>query len=240
MTKRAKYIANLTDLIIKQIRYNFKIIFGGKFFYFLLAAVGFFVLVAVINLFSNSNPQEEDVYYLLLFPGILLVFYPTTFGIQNDDDSRMLEIIFGIPNYRYKVWLVRFVLICVMVFGILLILGFLSSIALVSFPVIEIVSHLMFPVFFLGALGFMFSTLVKNGNGTAVTMIVIGLGLWILSGEFSNSEWNVFFNPFDMPSDMNETIWEERIFSNRLYLICGGVIALLYGLMNLQHREKFI
>jgi uncharacterized membrane protein YwzB len=127
-----------------------------------------------------------------------------------------------------------------MVFGILLILGLLSSIALVSFPIVEIVSHLMFPVFFLGALSFMFSTVVKNGNGTAVTMIVIGIGLWILSGEISNSEWNVFFNPFDMPGDMNETIWEERIFSNRLYLVCGGVIALLYGLMNLQNREKFI
>jgi hypothetical protein len=98
----------------------------------------------------------------------------------------------------------------------------------------------MFPVFFLGALSFMFSTLVKNGNGTAVTMIVIGLGLWILSGEISNNEWNVFFNPFDIPGDMNEIIWEERIFSNRLYLICGGVVALLYGLMNLQKREKFI
>ena len=152
----------------------------------------------------------------------------------------MLEIIFGIPNYRYKVWLVRFALIQVMVFAILLVLGLLSSLALVSIPVFEIVSQLMFLVLFLGALGFMFSTVVKNGNGTAVTMIIIGLGLWILSGEISNSEWNVFFNPFHMPSDMNETIWEERIFSNRLYLICGGVIALLFGLMNLQHREKFI
>jgi hypothetical protein len=240
MTKRTKYIANLTDLIIKQIRYNFKIIFGGKFFYFLLAAVGFFIMVSTISLFSNANPDEGDIYNLLIFPGILLVFYPTTFGIQNDDDSRMLEIIFGIPDYRYKVWLVRFALIHVMVFAILLVLGLLSSLALVSIPVFEIVSQLMFLVFFLGALGFMFSTVVKNGNGTAVTMIVIGLGLWILSGEISNSEWNVFFNPFHMPSDMNETIWEERIFSNRLYLICGGVIALLYGLMNLQNREKFI
>ena len=98
----------------------------------------------------------------------------------------------------------------------------------------------MFPIFFLGALGFMFSTLVKNGNGSAVVMIIIGIFLWILSGEISQSEWNVFFNPFDIPSDMNETIWVERTFYNRLYLACGGVMSLLYGLMNLQKREKFI
>lgn len=240
MNHGTKYFTNLSDLVLKQIRYNFKIIFGGKFFYFLLAAVGFFLMVSTISLFSNSNPDEGDIYNLLIFPGILLVFYPTTFGIQNDDDSRMLEIIFGIPNYRYKVWLLRFALIQVMVFAILLVLGLVSSLALVAIPIFEIVSHLMFLVFFLGALAFMFSTVVKNGNGTAVVMIIIGLALWILSEPINNSEWNVFLNPLHMPSDMNETIWEERVFSNRLYLICGGIVALLVGLMNLQKREKFI
>ena len=240
MTNKTKHISNLIDLILKQTRYNFKIIFAGKFFFFLLAAFGFFVLVTTINLFSNSSISEEGIFYLLLFPGILLTFYPAVFGIQNDDDSRMLEIIFGIPNYRYKVWLVRFVLIYFMVFGILLILAFLSTIALVSFPIVEMVSQIMFPLFFLGSLGFMFSTLVRNGNGAAVVMIIIGLFLFILSGNIGESVWNVFFNPFNMPSDMNETIWEERIFNNRLYQVCAGVVALLYGLINLQNREKFI
>ena len=240
MSKQVKHISNLIDLILKQIRYNFKIIFAGKFFYFLLATFGFFVLVTTINLFSDSSISEEGIFYLLLFPGMLLTFYPAVFGIQNDDDSRMLEILFAIPNYRYKVWLVRFVLIYFMVFCILLILAFLSTIALVSFPIIEMVSQIMFPLFFLGSLGFMFSTLVRNGNGTAVVMIIIGLFLFILSGNIGESVWNVFLNPFNMPSDMNETIWEERIFNNRLYLICASVVALLYGLINLQHREKFI
>ena len=240
MNIKAKNIANLSDLIWKQIRYNFKIIFAGKFFYFLLAGIAFFLFVTIISLFSNSNMSEEGIFYLLLFPGILLAFYPTVFGIQNDDDSRMLEIIFGIPNYRYKVWLVRFLLIYVMVFLILYALGLLTSIALTSFPVFELVYHTLFPIFFLGSLAFMFSTLVRNGNGTAVVMIIVGLFLFILGENIGQVEWNVFFNPFDMPSDMNETIWEERVFYNRLYLVCGGIVALLYGLINLQNRERFI
>lgn len=240
MKIKAKNIANLSDLTWKQIRYNFKIIFAGKFFYFLLAAIAFFLLVTIINLFSNSNMSEQGIFYLLLFPGILLAFYPTVFGIQNDDDSRMLEIIFGIPNYRYKVWLVRFLLIYVMVFLILCALGLLTSLALTSFPVFELVYHTIFPIFFLGSLAFMFSTLVRNGNGTAVVMIIVGLFLFILGENIGQVEWNVFFNPFNMPSDMNETIWEERVFYNRLYLVCGGIVALLYGLINLQNRERFI
>lgn len=240
MKIEVKYITNLIDLIWKQILYNFKIIFAGKFFYFLLAAFAFYLLVTTIILFSDSNIDEEGLFYLLIYPGMLLTFYPTVFGIQNDDDSRMLEIIFGIPNYRYKVWLVRFMLIYVMVFIILSALGFLTSFALVSFPVFEMVYHILFPLFFLGSLAFLFSTLVRNGNGAAVVMIIIGFFLFILGENIGQTEWNVFFNPFDMPSDMNETIWEERVFSSRLYLICGSIVALLYGLINLQNREKFI
>jgi len=240
MKSNVTNISSVIDLIWKQVRYNFKIIFAGKFIYFLLAALAFYLLVTVIILFNESNIREQGLFHLLLYPGILLTFYPTVFGIQNDDDARMLEIIFGIPNYRYKVWLVRFLLIYLMVFLMLCVLGFLTALALLPFDVFRMVYHITFPLFFLGSLGFMFSTLVKNGNGTAVVMIIIGSFLFILGASIGESEWNVFFNPFNIPSNMNETVWAERIFSSRLYLACGGVVALLAGLINLQNRERFI
>ena len=236
----SRQITDSIDLAWKMIKYNFRIIFAGKFFYFLLAALAFFLLVTSINVFTNSNISEDEVFYLLLFPGILLAFYPTVFGIQNDDDNRMLEIIFGIPNYRYKVWLIRFMLIYLMVFLILTLLSLLTSVALIKFSVIEMVYHILFPLFFLGCMAFMFSTLVRNGNGTAVVMIIIGFFLFILGENIGQVEWNIYFNPFNMPSDLNETIWEERVFYNRLYLVCGGIVTLLSGLINLQNREKFI
>jgi len=233
-------LMNILDVAAKLVRYNLKIVFANKFIYFLLAAVAFFIFVAIVSVFSNSNITEGSIYDILFFPGILLIFYPTTFGIQNDKDARMLEIIFGIPNYRYKVWLVRFVLIFLIVFFILLLLGYLSSFALVQIRVFETALQLMFPIFFLGSLSFMFSTLVRNGNGTAVTMIIIGMALWILSDIIPQSEWNIFLNPFDIPSDMNETIWEEISVNNRLYLLTGTILSILYGLYNLQEREKFL
>ena len=233
-------VANLSNLIVKQVKYNFKIIFAGKFIYFLLAALAFYLLVTTIILFNDSNIREQGLFQLLLFPGMLLTFYPTVFGIQNDDDANMLEIIFGIPNYRYKVWLVRFLLIYLMVFLILYVLGSITSMALLRFDVFTMVYHIIFPLFFLGSLAFMFSTLVRNGNGTAVVMIILGSFLFILGSNIGQSVWNVFFNPYNIPSEMNETIWAERVFSNRLYLACAGVVALLYGLINLQKRENFI
>ena len=38
---------------------------------------------------------------------MLIMFYPIVYNIQNDKDTRMLEIIFGVPDYRYKVYLLR-------------------------------------------------------------------------------------------------------------------------------------
>jgi len=235
------FVNNFVSMIISIFRYNLKIIFANKFVYFLLAAVAIFLLVTTINLLSaESSPTEGTIYYLLLVPGILIIFYPTTFGIQNDVDTRMIEILFGIPNYRYKVWLVRMALIYVVVFVILVILSIVSSAALVNIPIFKMVFQLMFPIFFIGSLAFMISTVIRNGNGTAVVMIIIGMTFFILSGQLEASRWNLFLNPFAMPSNVNQAVWMETTFNNRIYLLIGIAISILVGLLNLQKREKFV
>ncbi|MCU0639900.1 MAG: hypothetical protein MUF59_08530 [Candidatus Krumholzibacteria bacterium] len=232
-------LKNSLDLAVRMSRYNLKIVFANKFVYFLLAAFVFFLgITAIIFFSSDSDPDASDVYNLLLFPGILLVFYPTAFGIQNDVDSRMIEILFGIPNYRYKVWLLRLALIWLIVIVFLAVLALLSSAALVPVPIAKMVYQLMFPIFFLGCLSFMFSTLIRSGNGTAVVMVAIGMAFWISSGIIAQSRWNLFLNPFGDHS--NQVIWAATILKNRIYLAVGSILALLYGLMNLQKREKFI
>lgn len=228
------------DVAAQLIRYNLKIIFANRFFYFLMAALAFFIIVTLINVFAENPPTEATVYYLLLLPGLLVIFYPTVFGIQNDVDARMIELIFGIPNYRYKVWLVRLLLVAVVVVAVLLVLSLASSIALVRVHVPEMVYQLLFPVLFLGSLAFMVSTLVRSGNGTAVVMVVLGLGFWIASGMLRTSPWNLFLNPFQVPSNINEAIWASVVANNRLYLLVGTVVSVLFGLLNLQKREKFI
>ncbi|NOZ60373.1 MAG: hypothetical protein GXO74_01690 [Calditrichaeota bacterium] len=239
MNSRTK-IKNSLSLINSLVKFNLKIIFANKFLYFLLAAVIFFLLVTILNLASSDSEVSEGiVYYWLLVPGLLLVFYPTVFGIQNDVDSRMIEILFGIPNYRYKVWLVRMALIYFVVALILLILALLSSVALIPISVFSMVYQLMFPIFFIGCAAFMISTMVRNGNGTAVAMVIIGLFFWIGTG-FLPDKFNLFLNPFSVPSNVNEAVWADTTFNNRLYIFIGTIISVLVGLIMLQKREKFV
>jgi hypothetical protein len=234
-------IRNIWILIRSMINYNLKIVFANKFFYFLAAAMIVFLLVTAINLFDpEATMNDVDVYNLLLVPGLLIVFYPTTFGIQNDLDTRMIEILFGIPNYRYKVWLIRLVMIFFVVLFFLFALSALSQVALTTFPPAKMVLQLMFPLLFMGCMAFMFSTLTRNGYGTAAIMIILGLVIWLATDALSENKWNVFLNPFRTPRQINELVWERNIFDNRLYLIVGSMLMLLTGLFQLQKREKFM
>ena len=233
-------IRNQLIILTKMIRYNLKIIFANKFIWFLLAALAFFLFFAIQSVWNRQNIVEGTIYNLLIFPGILLIFYPSVFGIQNDDDSRMLEILFGIPNYRYKVWLVRLIMIYVLIYIILLLFAELASVLLYNINVLEMSYQLMFPIIFMGSMAFMFSTLIKNGNGTAVVMVLIGVALLFLQEVLSRTQWNVFLNPFSIPENLNEVIWQGLISKNRIFLGVGIVVFILYGLFNLQKREKFV
>lgn len=225
----------------KIFQYNVKIIFANKFIFFLLAAVLFYLVITIVNLLDpESSFNESSVYYLLLFPGLLIIFYPSTFGIQNDVDSRTIEVLFGIPDYRYKIWLVRLAIIFIVVYINLVVLGFLTTLALIPIPIFEFSMQLMIPIFFLGSLGFMLSTVVRNGAGTAAIMVIIGLIFWILAGILEENEWNIFLNPYDVPDNLNDVMWQELLFYNRLYLIIGTILTILAGIFKLQNREKFI
>lgn len=233
-------IANIIDIVVKMVRYNLKIIFANRFIWFLLAALAFYIGLTLIYVFTEDVSKVEDLYGVFVFCGILLVFYPAVFGIQNDQDARTIEILFGIPDYRYKVWLVRIILIYIITFAILLAFSSLSSFLIIPLPVVAVTYHVLFPVFFLGLMAFMISTVVRNGNGTAVLMIIFGLFFLILQEPLESSKWNVFLNPFTSPEDISETAWSNIVRDNRIILFISIIIFMLAGLFNLQKREKFI
>jgi hypothetical protein len=231
---------NYFILVQKTILYNLRIIFANKFIWFLAGSIIFYLGLSVIYVFSNDVSRMSDLYGTFIFSGILLVFYPSVFGIQNDQDARTIEILFGIPNYRYKVWLVRIFLIFVIAYLIMLGFTFLSSVLIVKFNFVKVTTQVMMPVLFLGMMSFMLSTLVRNGNGTAVIMIIFGIFFLILQDPLYRSQWNLFLNPFDTPSRVNETTWAIIVMKNRIILITGSIIFLLAALFNLQKREKFM
>jgi len=235
-------------IISKVIKYNLKIIFAGKFFWFLLTAFLFFAFFMFQVAWNRDEINEGTVYNLLIFPCLLLIFYPVVFGIQNDEDNRILEIIFGIPNYRYKIWGVRMLMVYVANYFILVIFAYIARLLLYPVNIFEMAAQLIFPMLFFGNLAFMFSTITRSGNGTAVVMIILGLVMFIFmssnddqSGSgLSNTMWNAFINPFAIPTNIHPIVWQDTILKSRIFLIVSGIVWLMIGLLNLQKREKFV
>jgi hypothetical protein len=228
------------NLVSKLVKYNLKIIFAGKFVWFLLAALVFYVLLMFQVVWQQSDIDEGVIYGLLVFPGLLLVFYPAVFGIQNDEDARVLELIFGIPDYRYKVWGARLLIIYIAIFAILILFACIAVILLYPVNPVEIAFQLLFPILFFGNLAFMFSTIIRSGNGTAVIVIIIGVLLLIFSESLSRTFWNILLNPFMVPRNYLPVIWDGIVLKNRIFLFTGSIVWAMVGLLNLQRREKFI
>lgn len=231
---------NTIILISRLIRYNLKIIFAGRFFWFFLAALAFYLFFMVVSVLDDVDINLGIIYQLTFFPAILLIFYPTVFGIQRDEDARMLEILFGIPDYRYKVWLVRIVLIFAQIFVLLILFAAVGSWLLYPINPVVMASQLLFPVCFLGSLAFLFSTWVKNGNATAVIMVLLGVVLSIFSQILEDTLWDVFLNPYEMPRGFGQLAWQQIVWKNRIFLSVGTIVFILTALLNLQKRERYI
>lgn len=152
----------------------------------------------------------------------------------------MLEILFGIPNYRYKVYLVRFLLSILLLLLIMTLMSWIVVFTVIRIPVFQMVYELMYSLIFLASLSFLFTTLIKNASGAAVVMVIIGLVFLILAEPLQSSKWNIFLNPFDVPSNMSYAIWQNVLYQNRMMLVVGSVISILWSLINLQKREKFV
>jgi hypothetical protein len=191
---------------------------------------------------NRGEITEGTIYGLLIFPCLLLIFYPVVFGIQNDEDNRILEIIFGIPNYRYKVWGIRMLMVYIANYFILVIFAYVARLLLFPVNIFEMAAQLIFPMLFFGNLAFMFSTLTRSGNGTAVLMIILGIVFLIFTSnpELGNSFWNVFLNPFSIPANIHPIVWQDTILKSRIFLLISGIVWLMIGLLNLQKREKFV
>ncbi len=232
---------DLINTFIKSASYNMKIIFGGKFFWFLLASFLLYAYLVFNYLWQGKLPTEEMAYEHLFFPAILLIFYPAAFGIQNDADTRILEILFGIPNYMYKVWFARLILIYIEVFLVLLLYGAITYFLVYPINLVEMAYQLMFPVLFVGNLAFLFATLTRNGNATAILIIILGILMVFLKDSFfKETMWDISLNPFSVPDNIHPIVWANTVLKNRLFLSVGCVVWMMLGLLNLQKRESFV
>jgi hypothetical protein len=222
-------------------RYNAATVFSGRAIYFMILAGLVFLAVVVLNLVGRgASFTAEKIYDYLLVPGILMVFYPAVFVIQNDRDAGMIETLFGIPDYRYKIWLARYLTLYVFVAALLFVLAVFCRLGLTGFPLGRMVLQTMVPVIFIGSLAFFIAGQTGSGLATAVIMIVVILLFWLFRSSLTDSPWYLFHNPFTVTNEARAVLLVRTTIANRLYFISGSIALTMLALLRLQKREKFV
>jgi len=222
-------------------RYNAANVFAGRAILFMILASSVFLAVVVLNLLSRSAAfSGQKIFDLLLVPGILLVFYPAVFALQNDKDAGMIENLFGIPDYRYKIWLARYFTLYVLVAALLFLLGVFCRVGLASFPLGKMMLELMVPVVFVGSLSFFVASRTGSGLATAVIMVVVLLLFWLFRISLADSPWYLFHNPFTAGNEVKTMLLARTTIANRLYFISASIFLTMLALLRLQKREKYV
>jgi len=222
-------------------RLNAAHVFSGKAVWFMVLAGGVFLAVVVLNLAGRETAfTGRRVYDLLLIPGMLLVFYPAAFAVQNDKDAGMLETIFGIPDYRYKVWLARSLALYILTAVFLFFLALFCRVGLADFSLGKMTLELWVPVLFTGSLAFFLAAWTGSGPAAAVLMVIVLLLFWLFRVPLAASPWFLFHNPFTDGNEIQALVWAKTTVANRLYFLSGALVLTMLALLRLQKREKFI
>ncbi len=222
-------------------KYNFKILFGGRYLIFMVLSFIFFCYLLFNSAYSGNALTEVVVYANLIFPSLLLIFYPTTYGVQRDEEAKILEIFFCIPNYMYKVWLLRLIFVFIACFANVLLFSYAAHLLLCPVSIFKMTYQTMFVVVLFGSMAFFLSTFIKSGNGVAIVLLGLFALLVFISGSFfENSMWHILINPFDEPTDIHPDIWQSTLSHSRILLSCCSLGLLLLSLNNLRRRESLL
>ncbi len=231
---------NIMKNISLLARYNFKILFGGKYLLFAVLSLLFLCYLLFQAAYSGRELDESVVAGEMLLPSLLLIFYPTTYGIQRDEEAKILEIFFCIPNYMYKVWLLRLLFIFTACYINLLAFSYLAHLLLCPVDVVSMANNTIFMVVFFGSMAFWLSTFIKSGNGVAVILITIFVLLSMFRSEVKNTMWDIFLNPYSEPGNIHYEIWQDTISDRFLMLSISSIGFILLSLNNLRRREKLL
>ena len=86
----------------------------------------------------------------------------------------------------------------------------------------------------------MFSVLCRSGN--AAGMLAVGLLIVILlsTETFEDTSYYLFLKPFDPPSDLDTSLWVNRVVLNRAGIAILGILFIFLALRRMIEREKLL
>jgi hypothetical protein len=94
--------------------------------------------------------------------------------------------------------------------------------------------------FFLVGVTFLFSVLCKGGNAAGMLSLGVLILAIIISENFPNSPHFLFLNPFEGHLSLDENIWLEKVWINRIGYVSVGILCIFLSMRKMDNRENIL
>ncbi len=220
-----------------------KILFGGKFFYFLFAAAVFIGIVIFVNYADEEESPltlAQSLIVLMMLPMSVLAVYLSMIIIPQEKEMRTIETLFSMPGSRYRIWLVKIAVMFVFLSIFLVLFESLTFFLVTDLDFFETFWHVMPSVYFLSGLTFYFSVKTKSSNAAGMLTGLVVFFIVIFADPLHRTPYFLYLNPYDKPRAIDPSLWSKYVFQNHIGLFAIGTLFFYFGLNKLLQRERIV
>lgn len=226
-------------------RLQSQLIFSQRIVWFVGALLLYVSVLYTINytVATRERMGIDDVYFLVItLPLMALALYLNMQVIVSEKDQRTLEVLFTTSGSRYKVWLLRL--------GVLNLLMLLSSFGMsgivfltfADFSITSMACSVFTTAFLVGNLTLYVAIRLRSSLGAGMVTALILILQLLITGIFdlANTRYVLFFNPYDIPNQLDPRVWELWAWQNRIGTLMIGVLLLFGAIRGLEDRDRLL
>ncbi len=221
---------------------SLRIVFHRKLRFGVFGVLGYYAILYAIMTFNPSDgfSVEDALNILVQIPIAALAVYLSMDLVALERDRETLETLFSTASTHYNIWIVRLTALHGILVASSLVMSGLSYILFAEFPFVLGGLNAFVPAYMIANLTFYFAVSVRSSN--AAGMLAIGCLLLVLmfGSNLTNQGYNPLINPFNIPNNVDLTIWEDTVLLNRVSVIGIGVLLLYLGLRKMERRERLL
>ncbi|MBE83483.1 hypothetical protein MK139_00835 [bacterium] len=227
---------------IAMVVLSLRIVFHRKLRFGVFGVLGYYAILYAIMTFNPSDgfSVEDALNILVQIPIAALAVYLSMDLVALERDRETLETLFSTASTHYNIWIVRLTALHGILVASSLVMSGLSYILFAEFPFVLGGLNAFVPAYMIANLTFYFAVSVRSSN--AAGMLAIGCLLLVLmfGSNLTNQGYNPLINPFNIPNNVDLTIWEDTVLLNRVSVIGIGVLLLYLGLRKMERRERLL
>ncbi|KAA3619848.1 MAG: hypothetical protein DWQ05_03750 [Calditrichaeota bacterium] len=228
---------------LEVFRLNTRIVFSNRFAWFLFGLIAYIIFLYVVN-YQNEiydRMRPDFIFYMLVqLPLSAIAVFLCMNLISSEKDNRTLEITFTTAGSRYKIWLIRFGSLCVLFLLLAIVLSSIGFFFFVELPIWSLAFHAYVPVFFIAGMVFYFAVKFRSGLAAGMVSGIVLFFMFTFHEPLEDTRYTLFFNPFDVPHNIDASVWYDWTWQNRIGLLVLGGLFIFAALRGMNNRERLL